>query len=147
MRLPPARFFLPVLAAALPLSCAAPPAADATLQHAPGKVVTSSATSSDIPGTDNPIPLELRGRAGNAGYIPPEPRETPPPPITRNPPRQDFNAVAFETEGSPPGIRAQYEAAARAYRQAAAQSPSPQREQYLEAAAQLDRQAEALITR
>ncbi len=86
----------------------------------------------------------MRGRAGNAGYIPPEPRETPPHPITRTQPNSNFNATAFEPGDSAPGIRGQYEAAARSYREAAAKSGSPEREQYLEAARQLDQQAAAL---
>ena len=59
-------------------------------------------------------------------------------------PNPNFNATAFEPGDSAPGIRAQYEAAAAAYRQAAGQAGSPEREQYLEAARKLDQQAAAL---
>jgi len=85
---------------------------------------------------------------GAINYPPPQPPDIPaPPPAPPRRPDPNFRPVAFETEGSPPGIRAQYEAAARAYREAAAQSGSPEREQYLEAARQLDQQAAALGTR
>jgi hypothetical protein len=106
---------------------------------APSPAVTSAATHIN--------PAVTPVGPGAINYPPPA---RPEPPIQRAPvqrPNPNFNAVAFETEGSPPGIRAQYEAAARAYREAAAQSSSPEREQYLEAARQLDRQAAELLTR
>lgn len=131
------RYLFPALATLL-TACAAPTPPSNPAPAATG-AVTSAAT--------NTVPVNAPVGPG-AINLPPAP--TPEPPIQRTPvqrPHPSFNAVAFETEGSPPGIRAQYEAAAAAYRQAATQSPSPRREQYLEAARQLDRQAAELITR
>ncbi len=92
---------------------------------APQQVVTSAATA--------------RGTEDVPHFNPaPQPRAQP------QQPNPNFNSIAFEPGDSAPGIRAQYEAAARSYRAAAAQSPSPEREQYLQAARQLDQQAAAL---
>lgn len=105
-----------------PVTTASAPPSPAT---APQQVITSAATArgtEDVP-PFNPAPPE---RA--------QPQQS----------NSNFNATAFEPGDSAPGIRDQYEAAARSYREAAAKSGSPEREQYLEAARQLDQQAAAL---
>ncbi|MBK8039989.1 MAG: hypothetical protein IPK22_23085 [Verrucomicrobiaceae bacterium] len=117
---------LPVFAAFI-TSCATQPVShEAPQQAAPNRNIVSNASS-----------------AGNPANVKPF-NPTPPPRAQSQQSNVDFNATAFESGGSAPGIRAQYEASAAAYRQAAAQSPSPQREQYLEAARKLDQQAAAL---
>ena len=141
----------PFLLSLLLSACVAPPAGpspavtSAARRGGDGAPIENPTPHPDGSGIQNPIPPGARGRAGNAGLTPPPTaRDYPPPPITRTPPNPNFDATAFEAGGSAPGIRAQYETSAAAYRQVAAQSPSPQREQYLEAARQLDQQAAAL---
>lgn len=127
----PARLLTAIALSALISSCATPPQVSNNVpqQTAPDRAVVSNATDVGLFELPPPKPA----------LPPPAPA---PAPVRR--PNPNFNATAFESGGSAPGIRAQYEAAAAAYRQSAAQSGSPEREQYLEAARKLDQQAAAL---